>query len=245
MSSTERPKSTERPSDAHINPGERKPGAPAGREAAHGDQSAEEVQRFWEELYTERGQRWSGRPNQRLVEVAVDLPPGNALDLGCGEGGDAIWLAGHGWRVSAVDVSPTALERLRTRAEADGVTDRVEAIHVDLARAFPDPPAGGWDLVSAQFFQSPIELPRSSILRRGAAAVATDGVLLVVDHGAGPPGSDHHHVAFPSVDETMAELALDSAAWTHLRIEQCTRDAEGPDGQIHEYVDNVIALRRA
>jgi SAM-dependent methyltransferase len=211
---------------------------------AHPDEPEETAAQVWERLYTERGQRWSGRPNQRLVEVAGDLPPGRALDLGCGEGGDAVWLARRGWTVTGADVSTTALGRLAARAEAEGVADRIDAVLIDLATEFPDVPEGGWDLVSAQFFQSTIALPRTDILRRGAAATAGGGLLLVVEHGEAPAGSNHHEVVFPTVEETLAELALPSGEWTPVRVERSNREAEGPDGQLHELVDNTLALRR-
>jgi len=167
-------------------------GGPEGH--AHQEDPEEPAEQVWERLYTERGQRWSGRPNQRLVEVAADLRPGRALDLGCGEGGDAVWLALRGWVVTAVDVSPTALGRLTARAAAEGIADRIDAIHIDLATAFPEVPEGGWDLVSAQFFQSTVALPRAAILRRGAAATAAGGLLLVVEP-AGRVGRQHRRPA--------------------------------------------------
>ncbi|MCU1491335.1 MAG: methyltransferase [Acidimicrobiaceae bacterium] len=210
----------------------------------HQEDPEETTEQVWERLYTERGQRWSGRPNQRLVEVAGEFTPGRALDLGCGEGGDSVWLAQRGWAVTAVDVSPTALGRLTAQAESAGVADRIAAICIDLATAFPDVPDGGWHLVSAQFFQSTLALPRTAILRRAAAAVALGGLLLVVDHGEAPPSSNHHDVVFPTVEETLAELALPSDAWSPVRVERSTRESEGPDGQRVEFVDNVLALRR-
>ncbi|MDQ6837954.1 MAG: methyltransferase domain-containing protein [Actinomycetota bacterium] len=217
-------------------------GAP--HDHAHQKDPEESAEQVWERLYTERGQRWTGRPNQRLVEVAGDLPPGRALDVGCGEGGDAVWLAQRGWAVTAVDVSPVALGRLTAQAGAEGVADRIDTVHIDLATAFPKVPEGGWDLVSAQFFQSTIALPRTTILRRGAAATAPGGLLLVVEHGEGPPWSNHHDVVFPTVEETLAELALPSGDWSPVRVERSTREAEGPDGRRAEFVDNIIALRR-
>src|SRR5688572_20423341 len=111
---------------------------------------------FWEHFYQERSRAWSGRVNPVLEAVAGDLRPGRALDLGCGEGGDALWLAGQGWSVTAVDISTTALDRVREEAIRAGVEDRVTCEQHDLARSFP---VGSFDLVSAQFLQSPIELP--------------------------------------------------------------------------------------
>jgi SAM-dependent methyltransferase len=216
-----------------------------GSRDTDGHENQEETAaQVWERLYSESGPRWSGHPNQRLVEVAGELPPGRALDLGCGEGGDAVWLAQRGWTVTAVDVSSTALRRLTDLAQAGGVADRIETEQLDLATAFPASPDNGWDLVSAQFFQSTITLPRASILRQGAAATAPGGLLLVVEHAEGPPGSHHHDVVFPTLDETLAELALPSDTWTPVRVERSSREGQGPDGDLCEFVDNVIALRR-
>jgi SAM-dependent methyltransferase len=198
----------------------------------------------WERLYNERGPRWSGRPNQRLVEVTSDLASGRALDLGCGEGGDAVWLAQRGWEVTAVDISPTAVARLTAFAEAEGVRARIHTQVLDLAVSFPDAPVGGWDLVSAQFFQSPIDFPRGDILRRGVSVTAPGGMLLVVEHGEAPIGSNHHDAVFPTVADTLAELALPAGEWAPVRVERTSREAPGPDGQVVEFVDNVLALRR-
>src|SRR5918994_591290 len=85
-----------------------------------------EAERFWEDHYRRRERVWSGRPNAVLVDVAGSLQPGTALDLGCGEGGDAIWLAQQGWRVRAVDVSATALDRAAAEAATAGVVDRID-----------------------------------------------------------------------------------------------------------------------
>ena len=81
--------------------------------------------KLWEEHYAERDRVWSGRVNVRLAEVAESLPPGRALDLGCGEGGDAMWLAERGWHVTAVDISQTALDR----AAADARSRNLSGAH--------------------------------------------------------------------------------------------------------------------
>ncbi len=77
-----------------------------------------EAQTFWETRYAGDGHIWSGEPNQALVDVLSDFSPGRALDLGCGEGGDSIWLAQHGWRVTAVDIAATAIARAQDLANA-------------------------------------------------------------------------------------------------------------------------------
>src|SRR5918997_3489935 len=84
-----------------------------------------EAERFWEGHYRGRERVWSGRPNPVLVDVVGSLRPGTALDLGCGEGGDAIWLARQDWRATAVDVSATALDRAAADAATAGVADRI------------------------------------------------------------------------------------------------------------------------
>lgn len=203
-------------------------------------QSAREV---WEEHYGAKPRVWSGRVNARLAEIAADLPGGRALDLGCGEGADAIWLAEHGWTVTAVDVSATALERGRAAARERGVGQRIEFVEHDLDGSFP---AGAFDLVSAQFLHSPVEKDRVAILRRAAAAVAPGGTLLIVDHAAAPPWASrmHDHV-FPSADAVLAGLDLDGAQWQPVQVGSVDREVAGPDGQPAVLTDNVIRIRRA
>ena len=149
------------------------------------------AEQFWEERYTRQERVWSGRPNQILVSEVEGLAPGVALDLGCGEGADAVWLA-KGWRVVAVDISTTALQRGAKHAEDAGVADRIDWQAQDLAQWRPD---RDFDLVSAQFLQSPIAFPREDILRAAASAVGSGGTLLIVGHAALPPWATHHQPA--------------------------------------------------
>lgn len=201
-----------------------------------------EAKQWWEERYGQSERIWSGRPNARLVEIASDLPAGRALDLGCGEGGDAVWLAERGWRVVAVDIADAALARAAEFAASRNVADRIEFQQHDLSATFPD---GEFDLVSAHFLHSPWEWERSALLRRAAALVAPGGTLLVVDHGEAPPWAEigHEHV-FPSATEVLDGLALPEAEWERVRVGQATREGQGPDGQTGTLVDNLIVLRR-
>jgi SAM-dependent methyltransferase len=203
----------------------------------------EETARYWEELYRQRDRYWSGRANPVLVDVVGSLPAGTVLDLGCGEGGDAIWLAGRGWRVTAVDVAQTALDRASAAAATAGVASRIEFRRHDLTRTFPP---GEFDLVSAQFLQSPLEFPRAEVLRSAARAVAPGGRLLVVEHGEVPPWGrhEHHHARFPTPQETLAELDLDPDRWVTERLDAPRRQATGPDGQVGTLVDHVVLVRR-
>ncbi|THV30836.1 class I SAM-dependent methyltransferase [Glycomyces paridis] len=198
---------------------------------------------FWERHYSSSDRIWSGRANPVLAATVADLPPGRALDLGCGEGGDAVHLAAAGWQVTAVDVSATALARTREHAAAAGVADAVATERHDLADYSP---AGEFDLVSAQFLQSPLEFERASVLRRAADALVVGGLLLVVDHGSAPSwGWRHdHHVEFPSPAELYEGLGLDEARFRPERLESPERDAVGPDGEAGRITDTVVAVRR-
>jgi SAM-dependent methyltransferase len=105
-------------------------------DALHGHAGGDAVlgEAFWEEMYRSRTAAWSGRPNPQLVTETADLPPGTALDVGCGEGADAVWLAQRGWQVTAIDISPTALRRARANEAEAGpeVADRITWLRVDL-----------------------------------------------------------------------------------------------------------------
>lgn len=200
---------------------------------------------FWEERYASRPQVWSGRANQVLVDLVSGFAPRAALDLGCGEGGDAVWLAQQGWRVTAVDISTTAVERGRAAAADLGVpADRITWVAQDLAEWSP---GGTFDLVSAFFLQSPVELPRAEILRRAAGAVAPGGYLLLVTHAAPPPWAtalDSHHHDFHTPEEELEALGLHLTEWEALVAETRQRSATGPDGQPAELEDAIVLARR-
>jgi SAM-dependent methyltransferase len=203
-----------------------------------------EAQQAWEEHYGERERVWSGRVNVRLAELVEPMTPGRALDLGCGEGADAMWLAEHGWHVTAVDISRTALDRAAADAVARNLADRIDFQRCDLTESFPD---GAFDLVSAQYLHSTVPLDRARLLRRAADAVAPGGTMLIVDHGAAPPWAsklDHHHHEFPSAEQVVSLLNLDDAEWDRVRVEAVERDAVGPEGQHAVLTDNVMVLRR-
>jgi SAM-dependent methyltransferase len=197
----------------------------------------------WETRYAEKPRIWSGRPNARLAEIAGGLTGSRAMDLGCGEGGDAMWLAEHGWHVVAVDVSTTALARAAEDAESRGVLGHIDFQQHDLTQTLPE---GPFDLVSAHYFHTTLEMDRLAILRRAAATVAPGGTLLIVDHAGAPPwaSAEVHHHEFPPAEEVLAGLALDDTQWETVRVEQAERDAVGPDGEQATLVDNVMQLRR-
>ncbi|GAA4397454.1 hypothetical protein GCM10023088_80690 [Actinomadura verrucosospora] len=222
----------------------RQHGSPPGGVTAH-DRRMDDTthQQYWDSRYAEHHHMWSGEPNAVLVQEAADLEPGTALDLGCGEGADAVWLARRGWRVTAVDISGVALERAAGHAEEAGVADRVDWQRRDLAVSFPE---GSYDLVSAQFLHSPADMPREEVLRAAAAAVAPGGILLVAGH-AGPPPWDpdaHPGVHLPTPDEVFESLALPEGDWEVLRSDEHERVQTAPDGRTMTRTDNALKLRR-
>ena len=133
----------------------------------------------WEERYSGEEQIWSGNPNPQLVAEVSGLTPGTALDVGCGEGGDVIWLARQGWRVTGADFSANGLARAARHAAEAGVADRTDWWQVD-ARAFA---AAGrlYDLVTSHFLHPP-DGGMVAVTNRLAEAVAPGGHLLVVGH---------------------------------------------------------------
>ena len=196
----------------------------------------------WEFRYAEQPQRWSGNPNATLVDLVGGLTPGRALDLGSGEGGDAVWLARQGWQVTGVDISPTAAARARGAAIEAGVDDRTRFEAHDLSTWEPD---GPYDLVTASFFHSREELPRTEILRRAAGHVAPGGHLAIVSHAAPPPWSEHHDHDddLLDADGEIAALGL-GEGWEVVVAEHRTRAATSPGGEAAHLEDVAVLLRR-
>ncbi|AIR96506.1 class I SAM-dependent methyltransferase [Streptomyces glaucescens] len=198
---------------------------------------------FWEGFYRKDDRVWSGRPNPSLVREAGELTPGTALDLGCGEGADAVWLAARGWRVTAVDIADTALERAARHAADAGVGERIAWERHELGHTFPD---GTFDLVCAHYLQSPVDLDLYGILRRAAAAVAPGGTLLITLHGTWPTwmAEPPFHGEFPTLDGLLAELALPDETWTVVTARADRKPSTSPEGVEGHREDNVWRLRR-
>lgn len=196
----------------------------------------------YDELYRSAPAVWSGRPNGPLVAEAGGLPPGRALDAGSGEGGDALWLAERGWRVTAVDFSPVALERGAAAAAARGLADRIEWRHADLDGWTP--PERAFDLVTAHYLHA-TWTDRDRMFRGLAAAVAPGGTLLVVGHRHGE-GWGHGHAHEPGALYTAEEVAavLDPAEWTDVVTETRDRDPDAAHRTGNPVPDTVLVARR-
>ncbi|MCZ9883086.1 SAM-dependent methyltransferase [Arthrobacter sp. B2a2-09] len=199
---------------------------------------------FWDEVYREKAKRWSGNPNPQLIAEATGLAPGTALDLGCGEGADAIWLAQHGWTVTAVDVSSVALERAAAHAVEVGLQDRIAWLQRNFGSWQPEEL---FDLVSSQFLHSPLIAWRDS-LASAAAAVAPGGALLVVGHHpAGlTPWSPHKDMLdkFFTPEDLVEALTLGPGSWRINVADSRERAVTGPEGQEATTIDSVFRATR-
>ncbi|WSQ07147.1 methyltransferase domain-containing protein [Streptomyces sp. NBC_01231] len=202
-----------------------------------------EAAEFWEARYQGNDRVWSGRPNPLLVREVAGLAPGTALDLGCGEGADAVWLASSGWRVTGADISPTALERAAGHAAEAGVGDRVRWERHELGVTFPE---GAFDLVSAQFLQSPVPMDQDGVLRRAAEAVAPGGTLLIVMHAGWPSWQEEppFDVEFPTPTGVLAALALPEGEWSVETVDTVRKPSVSPEGIEGFRYDNVWRIRR-
>lgn len=219
---------------------------------------------FWEQRYASSDRVWSGRVNQALADVTRSLIPGRALDLGCGEGGDAVWLAQRGWTVTGIDISPSAIARATSAAQSLGLLGDPDAATAATVQPAATPEqarirfqvgdlesladAAVYDLVYACFLQSPVALSREQILRAAADRVAPGGQLLIVSHAAPPPWSthlSHHHPeGMPQPADDLAALALPPEHWKVELAEVRTREAIGPDGEDATLNDGVLLVRR-
>lgn len=199
----------------------------------------------WDARYA-TGRMWSGRPNGSLVAELAGVRPGRALDVGAGEGGDAVWLAEQGWQVTASDISAAALERVAEHAAGRGV--EVDRVLAD-ANAVDPFPRGGFDLVTAHY----ASIPRTPD-DRGAAnlmrAVAPGGTLLVVSHDPEPmrQAAIRHEGGVPFDPDAylrtddLAGVIAHSAEWvleTHGKRPRRNETA-GPQ----QHVDDVVLRAR-
>lgn len=211
-------------------------------EHRHHDDGAEMFEpASWDERYSGEERVWSGRPNAQLVAEVAGLTPGTALDVGCGEGGDVIWLAQQGWHVTGADFSAAGLARAARHAADAGVADRVDWWQVD-ARTF----AAGerrYDLVSSHFLHPP-DGGMVDVVGRLAGAVAPGGRLLVVGHAPSELfthlSASHRRAMFAAADLLPGLPADFDVLVAEQRPRTMTRD-----GETHRVHDSTLLARRA
>lgn len=187
---------------------------------------------YWEDRYQVGEGTGRHVPSPSLVEEAAQLPPGRALDAGCGRGADALWLARRGWHVTAVDISATALAAAADSTRGTELQDRVDWVRADLGTWQPH---RDFDLVTSHYVHAPG--PQRDFLRRLSSWVAPGGTLLVVGH-ADTDGEDHRpHGEFErarppatqvSPEQVTALLPTDD--WEVLVAERRTQHLQRPDG---------------
>jgi SAM-dependent methyltransferase len=256
-STTGRPEAQE-PQHPHGQGHGQEPGQAQGQSHGHGHGHGREAlsadtvhdQAFWEERYRSQDALWSGRPNPQLVAEASGLAPGTALDVGCGEGADAVWLAERGWRVVATDISTVALERAAAHARTLGpeIAERISWQQADItADALPSVlEPGAYDLVSSQFMHLPKD-QRLVLQRRLGEATAPGGVLLVVGHHPSdldgalprPMESDWFYTA-----EEVTRVLPPEAGWSVLVDDTRARTVPHPEGGTVTIHDAVFTARR-
>jgi 2-polyprenyl-3-methyl-5-hydroxy-6-metoxy-1,4-benzoquinol methylase len=200
-------------------------------------------QSFWEERWSqvlrEHADRVAHRPpNAHLSAEVGNLRPGWALDAGCGQGSDTLWLATRGWQVTAVDFSPTALAHARSTAEAVGadVAERIDWVEGDLATWAPQP--SRYELVACLYVH--VAGSVEEMVRRMAAGVAPGGTLFLVGHRSVDPATGAPTAAADQVQVSVdtAAAALDPARWEFSVAEDRPRAMAGTG------VDAVICARR-
>jgi thioredoxin reductase/2-polyprenyl-3-methyl-5-hydroxy-6-metoxy-1,4-benzoquinol methylase len=202
------------------------------------------TQEFWDERYGSADMIWSGKANPHLVSTVTNLGAATALDIGSGEGADAIWLASRGWHVTGVDVSTVALGRAAKSAARAGeqIADRITWLQADALSWDPAPLQ--FDLVSAQFMHLPSPA-LESLHRRLAAAVRPGGTLLIVGHHLSDLETSIGRPHLPELMFTADQVAavLDPDDW-HIVAATPERQAVDLDGRSITIRDVVLQATR-
>jgi len=198
----------------------------------------------WDDRYAQSQQVWTGRVNETIVEVASPLAPGTALDLGCGEGADALWLAERGWNVTGLDLSQVAVDRAAAEARRRGIADRCTWVAGDVL--LWTPPTSGFDLVASHFVHESPE-DREAYWRAAAAMLAPGGRLLIVGHHPSDVEHGGQGPRDPAVLFTPDEVASVLEEVRGLSVERAeARPRIAADGsESRSRVDTVVVARRA
>jgi SAM-dependent methyltransferase len=199
----------------------------------------------WDARYAATDLVWTATPNRWVEAELSDLPRGRALDLACGEGRNALWLAGRGWRVTAVDFSGVALAKGRRAAQAagDGTADRIDWIEADLLGYQPEP--GSYDAVVIAYLQLPAD-ERRFVIRRAATALGDSGVALVVAHDtanlAGGVGGPPDPAVLYTAEDVRSDL---TASGIPLRIDKAQHVLRPVEGEPRPAIDLLVRATRS
>lgn len=193
----------------------------------------------WDRRYDTPDLIWSGEPNRFLREEAEGLAPGRALDLACGEGRNATWLARRGWEVTAVDFSGVALAKAGRLAAGHNVSVRL--VEADLSEYVPE--RGSADLVVILYLHVDPEL-RARVLARADDALAPGGVLLVVAHDLLNLTEGHGGPQDPTVLTTPEAVAAELPGLAIERAERVHRTVSTADGDV-QAIDTLVRAARA
>lgn len=214
----------------------------------HHHQNSENLtpQESWNNLYSEREQVWSGKPNATLVALIEKHQPATVLDLGCGEGGDVIWLAQRGWTATGIDISDVAIERARQAAEKLGV--EAEFVAADLAEWRTD---RKFDLIVSSFMQSHFDdLDRIGIFRTALELLNVGGELVSISH-AGMPSfvkkDDPRREKMENLPQPLVEahtLTENNDRFEVKLAETRSRTVTSPDGEEGTIDDGVLVIKR-
>ncbi len=190
----------------------------------------------WDARYAGVANLWSAKPNRFLVAETKDLEPGRALDLACGEGQNAIWLASLGWEVTGVDFSEVAIAKAQERAEREGVG--ATFLCADLVQY--EPPREAFDLVIVLYLHIP-SAERASVHAKASAAVAPGGTFLLLGH-------DHanleHGVGGPSDPDILYSADVIAGELLGLEIEKAGTFLRDVDGEERDAIDTIVRARR-
>lgn len=199
---------------------------------------------YWNDRYSSHEKIWSTNPNPQLLAETSNLAPRTALDVGCGEGADSIWLAERGWHVTGVDISTVALDKAAAHAATRSLSGSITWEHHDLFTWAPASTA--FDLVSAQFMHLP-KASRDPIFSRLADAVTIGGMLLIVGHSPSDADAGFHQHFGTDLFFTAEQLAaaLDPVAWEIFTTESRPRNTSGHDGESITIHDEILCARRS
>jgi SAM-dependent methyltransferase len=190
----------------------------------------------WDRKYAAVDNLWAAKPNRFLVAEVEGLPPGRALDLACGEGQNAVWLATRGWRVTGVDYSEVAIAKARDRAARDGV--EVDFVQADLVEYAPEP--NTYDLVTLLYLHIP-STERKGVHAQASAALAPGGTLLLVGHDL---ANATEGVGGPSDRDLLYTAAGIASELPGLEIEKATTVLRDVRGEERDAIDTLVRARR-